>query len=117
MTNEGPGRSDLVEYQQCARDWAAVVGTDAKRANALFDRLHTLAMEIRRSADGRAGLEGLLSEEETGVRLLVATEWLAWDAPRARSVLAAIEHAGKSHSLSAKHTLPAYEAGTLDLDW
>ncbi|WP_328994986.1 DUF2019 domain-containing protein [Kribbella sp. NBC_01245] len=108
---------DLNEYEQSAREWDALVGVDAERANVVFDRLHVLAKEMRESADGRAALVGLMAHESAGVRLLAATECLVWDPVRARAVLAAIEDAGGLHGVSAKYTLQSFEAGTLDLDW
>lgn len=106
-----------VEYERGATDWDVLVGVDAKRANSIFDRLHLLAKEMRESPDGRAALASLMSHESTGVRLLAATECLAWDPPRARSVLMAISAEGGLHAVSAKYTLRSFEAGTLDLDW
>lgn len=117
MTDDATYRAPFIEYEQSARDWDALVSTDAKRANAIFDRLHQLAKLMRESPDGRAALTSLMSHESTGVRLLAATECLAWDASRAQTVLASIKDAGGLHAVSAKYTLRSFESGTLDLDW
>jgi len=117
VIDEPTGRAPFIEYDHGARDWDALVSKDAKRANPIFDRLHQLAKEMRESPDGRAALERLMSHETTGVRLLAATECLAWDASRAQPVLASIKDAGGLHAVSAKYTLRSFESGTLDLDW
>lgn len=94
MTDEAACGSPYVEYEQGAMEWDALVDADARRANLVFDRLHLLAKEIRESADGRAALVALMAHESTGVRLLAATECLAWDPASAQPVLVAIEDAG-----------------------
>jgi hypothetical protein len=107
----------LSEFADGAATWDSLVGDDAKNANRIFDRLHALAKELRRTPAGRAGLENLTSHQLTGVRLLAATECLAWSAEVAVPALEQIEGSGGLHAVSAKYTLKSYRSGTLDLDW
>jgi Domain of unknown function (DUF2019) len=107
----------LSEFTESAVAWDSLVGSDAKKANRIFDRLHALAKELRQTPSGRAGLLLLSGHEVAGVRLLAATECLAWSPEVAVPALEAIEGSVGLHSVSAKYTLKSYRAGTLDLDW
>jgi hypothetical protein len=109
--------ASLTEFAEGAATWDSLVGSDAKRANRVFDRLHALAKELRQAPAGRAGLLALMSHEIQGVRLLAATECLAWSPDVAVPTLEAIEGSAGLHAISAKYTLKSYRAGTLDLDW
>lgn len=107
----------LSEFAEGATTWDSLVGSDAKRANRVFDRPHALAKELRQAPAGRAGLLALTGHEIPGVRLLAATECLAWSPEVAVPTLEAIEGSVGLHAVSAKYTLKSYRAGTLDLDW
>lgn len=107
----------LSEFAESAVAWDLLVGHDAKKANRIFDRLHALAKQLRQTPAGRTGLIGLTRHEVPGVRLLAATECLAWSPDVAVPTLEAIEGSVGLHAVSAKYTLKAYRAGTLDLDW
>lgn len=107
----------LREFAEGGATWDSLVGSDAKQANHVFDRLHTLAKGLRQGPAGRAGLLALTSHEIQGVRLLAATECLAWSPEVAVPTLEAIEGSVGLHAVSAKYTLKSYRAGTLDLDW
>jgi hypothetical protein len=101
---------------------AAVVAWDEaqsepRRANRLFDQLHLLSKEMRRSAAGRSAIEGLLEDHVVAVRLCAATDALMWSPALAEPVLEALEEEPSLHAVSAKWTLRSYRAGTLDLDW
>jgi hypothetical protein len=118
MSTEDRETSDaLLEYRQGAETWDSLVATDAEKANPIFDRLHSLAKHLRETPAGRQGLERLTRHEQLGVRLLAATECLAWAAERAVPVLEDIEASAGLHAVSAKYTLKSYRSGTLDLDW
>ncbi|MBO0813480.1 MAG: DUF2019 domain-containing protein [Microlunatus sp.] len=107
----------LGEFAERAAAWDSIVGTDSKKANRIFDQVHALAKKLRQTPAGRTGLLGLTAHEISGVRLLAATECLAWSPEVAVPVLEAIEGSGGLHAVSAKYTLMSYRAGTLDLDW
>jgi hypothetical protein len=107
----------LGEFAEDATAWDSLVGGDARKANHIFDRLHALAKELRQTPAGRAGLLGLTRHEIPGVRLLAATECLAWSPEVAVPTLEAIESSVGLHAVSAKYTLKSYRAGTLDSDW
>lgn len=107
----------LSEFAEGAATWDSLVGADAKQANRIFDRLHALAKELRQTPAGRAGLMDLTGHVIEGIRLLAATECLAWSPEVAVPTLEAIEASVGLHAVSAKYTLKSYRAGTLDLDW
>lgn len=107
----------LSEYTKGAVTWDSLVGDDATKANRVFHRLHQLAKELRKTPHGRAGLASLTDHDVAGIRLLAATEALAWEDKAALPSLEAIEGSQGLHALSAKYTLKSYRAGTLDLDW
>lgn len=80
-------------------------------------RRHELTKEIRQSEVGRAALERLLDDPAAAVRLLAATDSLAWRSPRGETVLEEIEDANERYAFDAKWTLRSYRSGKLDLDW
>ena len=72
---------------------------------------------LERSEDGRAAIAALMTDERPVVRLWSAAAVLFWDADAARPVLAEIRDQPiryDLHSITAKHTLLEFDAGTLD---
>lgn len=116
-SSEGKVADTLREYELQAAAWDSIVSTDAKLANPIFDRLHSLAKTLRGTPEGRAGIEALSHHDQQGVRLLAASESLAWHADSAVPVLEEIEAQDSLHAVSAKYTLRSYRAGALNLDW
>ena len=106
----------LSEYLQTAIEWDAAAN-DAAKANKLFDRSHRLYKQLKTSAAGRTGIASLMNDSCVGVRLLAATDSLAWSEPEAVATLEAIEQIPGLHAVSAKYTLKAHREGTLNLDW
>lgn len=88
-------RSLLKSYKRLAIDWDASQ-SDAKRANSLFDDIHALAIRLRASTDGRAGIETLFQHPNRGVRLKSAADSLQWNSPQAIKTL---------EDLSSRHLL------------
>ncbi len=87
-------------------------------ANKIFRRLHELGKEHRASAEGRAAIEGLFDDALAAVRLVAATDSLAWDSSQGIAVLKDIEqHNSSLFAVDAKWTLRSYRSGKLDLDW
>ncbi len=107
----------LREYRYLALAWNLLGTDEVSKANALFDRLHELARDLRESADGRTRLESLMHDEQIGVRLLAATECLTWAAGPAVAVLEEIEGSSGIQAFSAKYTLKQFRAGTWKLEW
>lgn len=105
------------ELRAKATQWDSLVGSDAKRANVLFDRVHAIVKLLRGNPRGRLAVQALLTDRNTGVRLLMASECLSWAPDEAIPVLEEIENDPGLHSVSAKYTLKSYRAGTLNLDW
>ena len=74
---------------------------------------------LEQSEEGRAAIVGLMADERPVVRLWSAAAVLFWDADAARPVLAEIRDQPiryDLHSITAKHTLLEFDAGTLDRD-
>lgn len=113
----GDTSETLQDYREAGLAWDLFGLDNISKANALLDRLHRLAKRLRETSDGRAGLEGLMRDEQIGVRLLAATECLTWAADLAVPVLEEIEGTAGSQAFSAKYTLKQFRAGTWKLDW
>lgn len=115
-----PGDDEVTElvgkYRLLAEEWTEKQG-DAKRANRLFDQHHEVAKRLRGAEGGRLGIQGLLAHPQDGVRLLAATDALAWAPDAAVPVLEELEAGPGLHAVSAKYTLKSYRDGKLDLDW
>lgn len=113
---------DLVEemrriYRDLAVQWDEA-RDNAAAANKIFKRLHALAKNHRASAEGRAAIEGLFDDAVAAVRLVAATDSLAWDSSQGIAVLEDIERNNSSlFAVDAKWTLRSYRNGKLDLDW
>jgi len=103
-------------YRMLAEEWDEQQ-SDAERANRLFDRHHEVAKRLRGIESGRRGIQALLTNPRTGVRLLAATDCLAWDPDAAVPVLEEIEAGPGLHAVTAKYTLKSYRGGELDLNW
>jgi hypothetical protein len=71
----------LADYQATATAWDRAQG-DAKAANQLFDRLHKLAGELRPTEADRRGITALIRDPSVGVRLIAASDSLAWAKPK-----------------------------------
>ncbi len=107
----------LQSYKATAVAWDVMRG-DAKKANALFDQLHTIYKELRDSAAGRDGIAALMTDENIGVRISAASHSLAWEPEKATRVLEAIEKDGPGlYRTSARYTLKSFREGKLNLDW
>lgn len=104
------------QYERLALDWDAALPV-AKKANKLFDRMHALSTEMKRTPEGRRALEGLLTHESRAVRLKTAAACLEWAPGLARPVLLDLVSPRGTHSLSAEMTLREYDAGRLKFDW
>ena len=92
---------------------------NARKANAVFRKNHTLAKKLRTSDAGRDGILALVHHRLVGVRLLAATHSLFSSPDEAIAVLEDIQNDPRSflHAVSAEHTLKAYREANLNLDW
>ena len=115
MTSSGEQLAD--EFRDSIVLWDSLVETDAKSANALFDRIHAIAKRLRTTPGGQLAMERLTGDDSRAVRLLAATECLAWDSEIAVPVLEEIEDGPGLLAVDAKYTLKSFRAGTLNLDW
>ncbi len=104
-------------YRDLAIQWDEARDNPAV-ANKIFRRLHALAKEQRASAEGRQAIEGLFDDAVAAVRLIAATDSLAWDSLHGIGVLEDLERNNSSlFAVDAKWTLRSYRSGELDLDW
>jgi hypothetical protein len=104
------------EYRSTAIAWD-VLQSDAKKANPLFDRLHVLFKQLRTEQSGRDAIAALMDDPNKGVRLIAASDSLAWAPEKAVRVLEAIQSEHGLHGVSAKYTIKSFREGRLDMDW
>ena len=100
------------DYRTAILEWDAVRGTP-KKANRLFDRINTVLHQLRDSEEGRAGIAGLMGDDEEAVRATAATDALHWAPEEAERTLEAIEEADGAYGFDAKWTLKEWRAGNL----
>jgi hypothetical protein len=116
----------VAQYRETAVRWDGL-GTreamsrkgQARAANIVFDANHEIAKRLRTTEAGRDGISQLMHSPLVGVRLLAASESLAWKPAEAMAVLEAIEEDPNSFlfGVDAKYTLRAHRSGKLRLDW
>lgn len=109
-----PG-AQLSEYEELAVVWDSE--TNAGKANRIFDRIHSIALQLRSVEEGRQGLENLLGHPNRGVRLKAAADCLAWNSKAAVTALEDLVAPRGTHSLTAETTLREYRAGRMRFDW
>ena len=90
--------------------------SNQRRWDRLVDQWLADRRVLAESAEGRATVAELLDDPRVTVRLWAAGAVLFWDPDAARPVLAAIRLEHDLHSITAKHTLLEFEAGTLSPD-
>ena len=107
-----------VQWDDLQSPEAMATKGNAKRANTVFRANRALYKRLRASEAGRTGISRLMHHPVVGVRLLAATDSLAWKPDEAIAVLEDIQRdpASYLHAVSAKYTLRAHRAGTLDMD-
>ncbi|GAB4100006.1 hypothetical protein [Sinomonas halotolerans] len=106
----------LNEFEEKAKLWGDLIGHNARKANRLFSQLDLMDKELRRSPEGRSGMEGLLSHDSQGVRLLASTACLYWNPEIGVAALEQLASEPGLHASSAKYTLKAFHDGTLNLE-
>ncbi|GAA5212345.1 DUF2019 domain-containing protein [Microbacterium kyungheense] len=112
----------MIEARELAERYADLVATwgaesNSTKANRLFDRIHALAVELRRSGNGRRELEKLLTSENRAIRYKSASDCLAWDCKDAIVALEGLVEPRGPYSLDAEMTLREYRAGQMKFDW
>lgn len=110
------GETLLERYERLALAWDDAQ-SNAKRANKLFVEIHRIAVILRQSDEGRAGIETLLRHSNRGVRVKSAGDALEWDSTEAVRALDNLASSSGSHSFTASVTLREYRAGRLRFDW
>ena len=118
---ESPTTGAAERYRQILGEMADLAGdqgnpTNERRWQRLVDQLGAARAELDTSAGGRAAIEELMADPRPTVRLWSAAAVLFWDDDSARPTLEAIREEPIRyglHSISAKQTLLAYDAGRL----
>jgi hypothetical protein len=109
---------------QTLTEMAELVGdqghtSNQRRWDRLVDQWLADRRELAASDDGRAAIAALMDDSRPAVRLWSAGAVLFWDPDAARSTLSEIRDQPMRydlHSITAKHTLLEFDAGTLDQD-
>jgi hypothetical protein len=121
---ESPTTGAAERYRQTLDEMADLVGDgghhdNPRRWSRLVGQLRTEQRVLAESHDGRASIEALMGDPRPAVRLWSAAAVLFWDPQRARPALEEIREAPATydlHSITAKHTLLAFDDGSLDPD-
>ena len=90
-----------------------------RRWDRLVDQWLADHQVLSRTDEGRTVVAGLMDDPHPSVRLWAAGAVLFWDPEAARPVLVEIRDSPMSydlHSITAKHTLLEFDAGTLVRD-
>ena len=106
-------RDLIVEYREAA---VGAGSGDPKQNNRSVDRLHACYKELREKEEGRAGIIGLISDENPHVRLWAAGHSLHWVPEIARPALEALRDDKGPGSFSAEWTLKVFDEGTLSFE-
>lgn len=102
-------------YEELAIAWGDERA--ARRANKLFDQLHGIAGKLRDTDSGRRAVESLCTHQNRAVRLMAASNSLAWDCTEGERTLEALVTSGGRYSFEAEMTLRELRAGRLTFDW
>lgn len=107
----------LERFRATAAAWHLASG-DSEEGNKLFKKQQALALELRESAEGRAGLEDLAEhDDDPAVRLLAATASLKWASDAGVRTLDLLTEGRGLLAMDAEMVLQEYRAGRLNLDW
>jgi hypothetical protein len=90
---------------------------NARRWDQLVDQWLAHRRVLSQSEEGRAALSAMMADPRPAVRLWSAAAVLFWDDDAARPILTEIRDSPATydlHSITAKHTLLGFEAGTLE---
>ncbi|MGC4110566.1 MAG: hypothetical protein QM747_09120 [Nocardioides sp.] len=122
MTDDGA--TTIERARDTLRQMAELVGDqghteNSRRWDRLVDQWLTDRRELASSPEGRAAVAELMADPHPVVRLWSSAAVLFWDPEAARPVLTAIREFPAEydlHSITAKHTLLAFDAGTFGPD-
>jgi hypothetical protein len=107
-------RSTLVEMHTCRVEY----GGSSQPWNRLVNQLQRLHLALRQSAQGRAGISALITDDVLTVRQWAAMHALSWDETAARAELERQAASGPSlPEFEAKITIREHDAGRLNTTW
>src|SRR5690348_2793453 len=105
MTERPDLRQVLARYREAAECTSI---EDAETANRWHDKLHSYYKQLRETAEGRAGISGLLVDPSPHVRLWAAAHSLKWETRSARETLEALRDSKGFRSFEAEMTLEQF---------
>jgi len=109
--------AELLEaYRETAEEWNRR-RADIGGANRLFVENHRIYQQLRETHEGREAIAGLLTHDSIRVRGLAARHCMSSHEAQATAVLDTIVAGEGLPAITARNTLRAYRAGTLNLDW
>jgi hypothetical protein len=116
MTEDLPLVQLAGSYRSLILDWEQA--SDApKKANKIFKKRQTLYKRLRESDAGRQAIVQLVYDRLPCVRLIAATDALAWAPEESIPILEQLATDDGIYGLDARYTLREYRAGRLDLSW
>lgn len=92
-------------------------GGDPRRWNRLVNRAQSLHLRLSETAEGRAGITGLIDDDVTTVRQWSAVNALAWDEQIARAELERVAADNGPGAFNARIALREFDAGRLNTTW
>jgi hypothetical protein len=92
-------------------------GGNPRQWNRLVNRVQTLQLALRETAEGRAGITAFVGDEVATVRQWSASLALAWDEPVARAELEREATGSGLGAMEAKIILREFDTGRLNMTW
>lgn len=119
MAHMSPIAELLSQYRAVLVEMDSVrIDGQSREWNRLVDRMQKLHLELRQTAEGRAGITTLITDDNHTVRQWSATNALSWDTALARAELERqASGRGGLSAFGAKMVLREFDAGRLDTSW
>jgi len=105
----------LAHYRQAAENTSEPM-KNPREHNKWADKLHACYKELRKSAEGRAGIVDLIGDPNPHVRAWAAAHSLMWAPDVARPALEAERDAGGLLGFEAEIVLDEFDKGELSFD-
>lgn len=111
----GTVAGDVTRFEKLAWDWSTT------RSRVMTSQLETalsaLKQELKKSPEGRLGIESFVHHKNRAVSLLCASIVLEWNPGLALPIIEAHAAGKDSFAFSAMTALEDYRGGNIDFDW